>query len=146
MDSGSLCLRVYVVRGFSYAGFSARLWFVDSRFHGNDEAGRRQGAGPLAGDKPQRYRPPLSSPWSPAFAGVTNRGGPAGEVPSIARPTQGDSRIASTVTGVVRWGQAPALLGSAPLPLDSGFRRSDEMGGGWCRCRRGRQVFDHRLQ
>ena len=84
VDSGSLCFRVYVVRGFSYAGFSAR-----------------QVAVPLAGDKPQRYRPPLSSPWTPAFAGVTNRGGPAGEVPSIARPTQGDSRIASTVTGVV---------------------------------------------
>ncbi len=58
VDSGSLCFRVYVVRGFSYAGFSARLWFVDSCFHGNDEAGRRQRAVPLAGDKPQRYRPP----------------------------------------------------------------------------------------
>ena len=72
VDSGSVCLRVYVVRGFSYAGFSARLWFVDSRFHGNDEAGRRQGAVPLAGDKSQLYRVPLPSPWTPAFAGVTS--------------------------------------------------------------------------
>ena len=55
VDSGSLCFRVYVVRGFSYAGFSAR-----------------QVAVPLAGDKPQRYRP-LSPPlWIPAFAGMTN--------------------------------------------------------------------------
>ena len=76
------------------------------------------------------------------------------------------------MTGVVGWGQVPALLGSAPLPLGSGLRRSDELGvyvhsndeagrldavrldgddgvriaGGWCRRRRGRQVFDHRLQ
>ena len=82
---------MYVVRGFSYAGFSARLWFVDSRFHGNDEAGRRQGAVPLSWGQASALQAPSPHSWTPAFAGVTNRGGPAGEVPSIARPTKGDS-------------------------------------------------------
>ena len=90
--------------------------------------------------------------WIPVSTGMTRPGAGRGPCPLLAT--------------------SPSATGPSPLPLDSGLRRSDELGvyvhsndeagrldalrldghdgvrvaGGRCRRRRGRQVFDHLLQ